>query len=32
LVGIFWAIQEQGAAASIEDNRCSLERTDPKRD
>lgn len=28
-VGIFWAIQEQGAAVSIEDHRCSLKEAEP---
>jgi hypothetical protein len=28
-VGIFWAIQEQGAAASIEDHRCPLKQAEP---
>ena len=28
-VGIFWAIQEQGAAVSIEDDRCSMKETEP---
>ncbi len=28
-VGIFWAIQEQGAAISIEDHQCSLKEAEP---
>src|SRR5271169_521768 len=28
-VGIFWAIQEQGSAATIVDHRCSLKEAEP---